>query len=53
VVSAYGQGTLGGAVKGAQQLVATVTPDGEQKFNFKLLGAPASDPGLNFASAKQ
>ena len=29
-------------------LVATVTMDGPQKFNFKLLGAPPDDPGLNF-----
>lgn len=29
-------------------LVATVTPDGEKAFNFKLLGAPPQDPGLNF-----
>ncbi|MDB5347729.1 MAG: hypothetical protein JWP89_6106 [Schlesneria sp.] len=39
--------------KDGGSLVATVTPDGEQKFNFKLLGAPPSDPGLNFASANQ
>lgn len=30
-------------------LVAGVLPDGEQKFNFKLLGAPQEDPGLNFS----
>lgn len=39
--------------KAGGSLVATVTPDGEQKFNFKLLGAPPSDPGLNFTSANQ
>jgi tetratricopeptide (TPR) repeat protein len=30
-------------------MVGTVTPDGAGKFNFKALGAPADDPGLNFA----
>lgn len=30
-------------------LVAVVTPQGSQKFNFKLQGAPAEDPGLNFS----
>jgi len=38
--------------KDGGSLVATVTPDGDQKFNFKLLGAPQNDPGLNFAQAK-
>jgi uncharacterized protein (TIGR03066 family) len=39
--------------KDGGSLVATVTPDGDQKFNFKLLGAPPSDPGLNFAQSNQ
>ena len=30
-------------------LIAGVVPDGTQKFNFKLLGAPKEDPGLNFS----
>jgi tetratricopeptide (TPR) repeat protein len=30
-------------------LLAGVVPNGEQKFNFKLLGAPQEDPGLNFS----
>lgn len=29
-------------------LIATVTPGTEQDFNFKLLGAPESDSGLDF-----
>jgi tetratricopeptide (TPR) repeat protein len=29
-------------------LIATVTPGPGTTFNFKLLGAPAEDPGLNF-----
>jgi len=29
-------------------LVAVVTPDGDKSFNFKLLGGPPQDPGLNF-----
>lgn len=39
--------------KDGGSLVATVNPEGQQKFNFKLLGAPPSDPGLNFTSANQ
>ncbi len=30
-------------------LIATVVPDGEKKFNFKLQGGPQEDPGLNFS----
>lgn len=53
-----GKYTLEGNVLALQRkdggsLVATVTPDGDHKFNFKLLGAPPSDQGLNFATAKQ
>jgi hypothetical protein len=29
-------------------LIAGVTQDGDSKFNFKLVGAPPEDPGLNF-----
>ena len=29
-------------------LIAAVTPGGDAKFNFKLLGAPDDDPGLDF-----
>ena len=29
-------------------LIAVVTPNGETKFNFKMLGAPGEDPGLDF-----
>lgn len=53
-----GKYTLEGNVLALQRkdggsLVATVTPDGDHKFNFKLLGAPPSDQGLNFATANQ
>lgn len=34
--------------KDGGSLIAGVVPNGEQKFNFKLLGAPQEDPGLNF-----
>ena len=29
-------------------LVGQVTPEGEQKFNFKMLGSPPEDKGLDF-----
>ena len=29
-------------------LIAGVVPSGDQKFNFRLLGAPEEDPGLSF-----
>lgn len=35
--------------KDGGSLIAEVTPGGEAKFNFKLLGAPAEDPGLDFS----
>ena len=35
--------------KDGGSLVAGIVPDGDQKFNFKLLGAPKEDPGLNFS----
>ena len=35
--------------KDGGSLIAGVVPDGDQKFNFKLLGAPQEDPGLNFS----
>ena len=35
--------------KDGGSLIAEVTPGGEAKFNFKLLGAPQEDPGLNFS----
>jgi tetratricopeptide (TPR) repeat protein len=34
--------------KDGGSLIAEVTPGGEAKFNFKLLGAPQEDPGLDF-----
>jgi tetratricopeptide (TPR) repeat protein len=37
------EGTDGGS------LIANVTPGAGKKFNFKLLGAPAEDPGLDFS----
>ena len=30
-------------------LIAGLVPDGPEKFNFKLLGAPQEDPGLDFS----
>jgi len=30
-------------------LIAEVTPAGRTQFNFKLLGAPEDDPGLEFS----
>lgn len=33
---------------GGGALVATVTPGAGKRFNFKLLGAPEDDPGLEF-----
>ncbi len=35
--------------KDGGSLIAEVTPSGESKFNFKLLGAPSDDPGLVFS----
>lgn len=35
--------------KDGGSLIAEVTPNGEAKFNFKLLGAPSDDPGLDFS----
>ena len=35
--------------KDGGSLIAEVTPGGEAKFNFKLLGAPSDDPGLDFS----
>ena len=35
--------------KDGGSLVAGVVLSGDQKFNFKLLGAPAEDPGLDFS----
>ena len=35
--------------KDGGSLIAGVIPNGDQKFNFKLLGAPNEDPGLNFS----
>lgn len=35
--------------KGGGLLVAEITPSGRDQFNFRLTGAPASDPGLDFA----
>lgn len=34
--------------KDGGSLIAVVTPDGETKFNFKMVGAPNEDPGLDF-----
>ncbi len=30
-------------------MIGQLTPDGPKKFNFKIMGGPADDPGLNFA----
>ena len=35
--------------KDGGSLIAEVTPGGDAKFNFKLLGAPQEDPGLDFS----
>lgn len=35
--------------KDGSSMVGQMTPEGQKKFNFKLLGAPGNDPGLNFA----
>ena len=35
--------------KDGGSLIAVVTPGGGGKFNFKLLGAPGDDPGLDFS----
>jgi hypothetical protein len=35
--------------KDGGSLVGQMTPDGPEKFNFGLLGAPPDDPGLNFS----
>ncbi len=49
-----GSYTLDGGVlalerKGGGSLIARVTPNGSNQFNFKLVGgAPGDDPGLNF-----
>jgi len=39
------------ALEGSEggSLIANVTPGAGKKFNFKLLGAPAEDPGLDFS----
>ena len=35
--------------KDGGSLIAEVTPRGDAKFNFKMLGAPSDDPGLDFS----
>jgi tetratricopeptide (TPR) repeat protein len=35
--------------QGGGALVGTVTPKGNAQFNFKMLGGPPEDPGLNFS----
>jgi tetratricopeptide (TPR) repeat protein len=35
--------------KDGGSLIAEVTPGGDAKFNFKMLGAPKEDPGLDFS----
>ena len=35
--------------KDGGSLIAEVTPGGDAKFNFKMLGGPADDPGLDFS----
>jgi hypothetical protein len=35
--------------KGGGSLIAEITSSDGTRFNFKLAGAPAEDPGLNFA----
>lgn len=34
--------------KDGSSLIGQLTPDGQKKFNFKMLGAPGDDPGLDF-----
>lgn len=34
--------------KGGGTLVATIDPNGDDKFNFKLVGAPEDDQGIDF-----
>ena len=36
--------------KDGGSLIAEVTPGGEAKFNFKMVGGPADDPGLDFSN---
>lgn len=35
--------------KDGGSLIAEVTPNSKAKFNFKMLGAPSDDPGLDFS----
>jgi len=35
--------------KDGGSLIGQLTPDGNKKLNFRMLGAPADDPGLNFS----
>jgi tetratricopeptide (TPR) repeat protein len=35
--------------KDGGSLIGELTPDGEKKVNFKMLGSPGDDPGLNFS----
>jgi hypothetical protein len=35
--------------QGGGALVGTVTPKGDGGFNFKMLGGPPEDPGLDFS----
>jgi tetratricopeptide (TPR) repeat protein len=34
--------------KDGSSLIGQVTPNSQKKFNFKMLGGPSDDPGLNF-----
>ncbi|MBS0263134.1 MAG: tetratricopeptide repeat protein [Planctomycetes bacterium] len=35
--------------KDGGSLIGELTPDGDSKFHFKMLGSPADDPGLDFS----
>ena len=35
--------------KDGGSLIGEVTPEGAKKFNFRLVGAPAEDKGLDFS----
>ena len=45
----YNDNALALERKDGGALIAGLVPDGTEKFNFKLLGAPKEDPGLAFS----
>ncbi len=48
----YGDGVLGLSQENGPPLAGKVTWEGNDKFNFRLVGNGAEDPGLNFARAQ-